>query len=163
MSAPFFWHSPDCHFCGNTATVASQTLVLTNSTSLAPPQAAGLVRSVARPLQIANTSLVCNLVPSVLPEKVGKKRSWMRIGLYRGATELPRRRTLRPAHDKLSTNLNYSAACVETTLPSGAVATQGDGKTPCSGNNKPSTHSPMVPNICRGGRLCPSCSFFVNV
>ena len=49
-------------------------LVLTNSTSLAPPQAAGLVRSVARPLQIANASLVCNLVPSVLPEKVGKKR-----------------------------------------------------------------------------------------
>ena len=48
-------------------------LVLTNSTSLAPPQAAGLVRSVARPLQIANASLVCNLVPSVLPEKVGKK------------------------------------------------------------------------------------------
>ena len=52
-------------------------LVLTNSTSLAPPQAAGLVRSVARPLQIANASLVCNLVPSVLPEKVGKK---MRLG-----------------------------------------------------------------------------------
>ena len=49
-------------------------LVLTNSTSLAPPQAAGLVRSVARPLQIANASLVCNLVPSVLPEKNGKKR-----------------------------------------------------------------------------------------
>ena len=54
-------------------------LVLTNSTSLAPPQAAGLVRSVARPLQIANASLVCNLVPSVLPEKVGKKRRWRRV------------------------------------------------------------------------------------
>ena len=58
-------------------------LVLTNSTFLAPPQAAGLVRSVARPLQIANASLVCNLVPSVLPEKVGKKRRWRTIyGAY---------------------------------------------------------------------------------
>ena len=58
-------------------------LVLTNSTSLAPPQAAGLVRSVARPLQIANASLVCNLVPSVLPEKVGKKMRWKTIyGAY---------------------------------------------------------------------------------
>ena len=47
----------------------------------------------------------------------------MRIGLYRGATEGARRRTLRPTHDKLSTNLDYSAACVETTLPSEAVAT----------------------------------------
>ena len=74
--------SPDCLFCSDTAAVASQTLVLTNSTFLAPPQAAGLVRSVARPLQIANASLVCNLVPSVLPEKVGKKRCWKRIGLY---------------------------------------------------------------------------------
>ena len=54
-------------------------LVLTNSTSLAPPQAAGLVRSVARPLQIANAPLVCNLVPSVLPEKNGEKRgAWGR-------------------------------------------------------------------------------------
>ena len=58
-------------------------LVLTNSAFLAPPQAAGLVRSVARPLQIANASLVCNLVPSGLSEKVCKKRRWMRIGLYR--------------------------------------------------------------------------------
>ena len=47
----------------------------------------------------------------------------MRIGLYRGATEGARRRTLRPTHDKLSTNLDYSAACVETTLQSEAVAT----------------------------------------
>ena len=47
------------------------------------------------------------------------------------ATEEPRRRTLRPAHENLSANLNYSAACVETTLPSIAVATQGDGKTRC--------------------------------
>ena len=32
----------------------------------------------------------------------------MRIGLYRGATEGARRRTLRPTHDKLSTNLDYA-------------------------------------------------------
>ena len=70
---PFVRIHRNCSFCGEAVTVASQTLVLTNSTSLAPPQAAGLVRSVARPLQIANASLVCNLVPSVLPEKVGKK------------------------------------------------------------------------------------------
>ena len=62
---------------------------------------------------------------SALPEKVGKKRRWKRIGLYRGATEVPRRRTLRPAHDKLFTKLRYSAACVETTLPSETVAAQG--------------------------------------
>ena len=134
--------------CGDTATVAPRAFVLTNSTFLAPPQAAGLVRSVARPLQIANASLVCNLVPSVLPEKVCKKRRWMRIGLYRGATESPRRRTLRPAHGNLSAKLNYSAACVETTLPSIAVATHGDGKTRCRGNNRPPTHSPVVHNSC---------------
>ena len=94
---------------------------------------------------------------SALPEKVGKKRRWKRIGLYRSATEVPRRRTLRPAHDKLFTKLRYSAACVETMLPSRAVATQGDGKIPCRGSNWPSTHSPMVPqylysivNLCRG-------------
>ena len=98
-------------------------LVLTNSTFLAPPQAAGLVRSVARPLQIANASLVCNLVPSVLPEKVCKKRRWIRIGLYRGSTEKARKRTLRPTHETFSTKLYYSAACVETALPSEAVAT----------------------------------------
>ena len=86
---------------------------------------------------------------SVLPEKVGKKRRWMRSGLYRSVTELPRRRTLWPAHGTLSTKLNYSAACVETTLPSVAVATQGKSKTPCRGNNGPSTYAPMVPNICR--------------
>ena len=45
--------------------------VLASSISLVPPQAAGLVHFAARPLRIANASLVCNLVPSVLPEKVG--------------------------------------------------------------------------------------------
>ena len=81
---------------------------------------------------------------SVLPEKVGKKRCWMRIGLYRGATELPRRRTLRPAHDNLSAKLDYSAACVETMLPSGTVSTQGDCKTRCCGDNNASTYAPVV-------------------
>ena len=87
---------------------------------------------------------------SSLPEKVGKKRRWKRIGLYRGATEGACRRTLRPAHDKLSAKLNYSAACVETTLPSIAVSTQGDGKTRCRGNGRPSTYAPMVQTVCRG-------------
>ena len=50
---------------------------------------------------------------SGLSEKVCKKRRWMRIGLYRGATEGARRRRLRPAHGNLSAKLNYSAACVE--------------------------------------------------
>ena len=86
---------------------------------------------------------------SALPEKVGKKRRWKRIGLYRSATEVPRRRTLWPAHENLSAKLNYSAACVGTTLPSETVATQGKSKTPCRGNNGPSTYAPMVPNICR--------------
>ena len=72
----------------------------------------------------------------------------MRIGLYRGATEQARRRTLRPAHGNFSAKLNYSAACVETTLPSGAVAAQGDGKTRCRGMQNTSTYSPMVHNIC---------------
>ena len=85
---------------------------------------------------------------SGLSEKVCKKRRWKRIGLYRVATEKVRRRTLRPAHGNLSTNLYYSAACVVTTLPSGAVATQGDCKTRCRGNNRPSTNSPVVLNIC---------------
>ena len=84
---------------------------------------------------------------SGLSEKVCKKRRWKRIGLYRGATEKARRRTLRPAHENLPTKLYYSAACVETALPSGAVATQGKSKTRCCGNNSVSTNSPMVQNI----------------
>ncbi len=95
---------------------------------------------------------------SVLPEKVGKKRRWMRIRLYRGATEEPRRRTLRPTHENLSAKLHYSAACAGTTLPSGVVSTQEDGKTPCCGDNNASTVSPTVQcrilrsivNLCRG-------------
>ena len=133
-----------CRIFNEAATVASQTFVLTNSTSLAPPQAAGLVRSVARPLQIANASLVCNLVPSVLPEKVGKKRRLDADRIVPQATEGARRRRLRPAHENLSAKLYYSAACVETTLPSIAVSTQGDGKTRCCGNNRPSTNLPQV-------------------
>ena len=85
---------------------------------------------------------------SVFPEKVGKKRRWMRIGLYRSATEVPRRRTLRPAHENLSAKLDYSAACVETMLPSMIVATQEAGKTRCHGNNWTSTYAPMVHNSC---------------
>ena len=85
---------------------------------------------------------------SGLSEKVCKKRRWMRIGLYRGATEQARRRTLRPAHDKLFAKLDYSAACVETTLPSRIIATQVDGKTRCRGNNWPSTYAPMVHDSC---------------
>ena len=84
---------------------------------------------------------------SVLPEKVGKKRRWMRIGLYRDATEAPRRRTLRPAHENLSANLYYSAACVVTTLSSGAVAAHGDGKTRCCGMQHASTYAPIVHSI----------------
>ena len=86
---PFVRLAPECRICGDTATVAPRAFVLTNSTFLAPPQAAGLVRSVARPLQIANASLVCNLVPSGLSEKVCKKRRWMRIGLYRKPLNKP--------------------------------------------------------------------------
>ena len=84
---------------------------------------------------------------SALPEKVGKKRRWMRIRLYRGATEEPRRRTLRPTHENLSAKLHYSAACAGTTLPSGVVSTQEGGKTRCCGNSSASTHSPMVHSI----------------
>ena len=75
----------------------------------------------------------CFADPLFLPcqKKWAKRGAWRRSGLYRSATEVPRRRTLRPAHDKLFTKLRYSAACVETTLPSGAVATRGDGKTRC--------------------------------
>ena len=81
---------------------------------------------------------------SGLSEKVCKKRRWIRIGLYRGATEAPRRRTLRPTHETLSTKLNYSATCVETALSSIAVAAQGDGKTRCRGMQNASTCSTFV-------------------
>ena len=99
-----------------------------------------------RTASFAATPQLCLRRPtfSALPEKVGKKRRWKRIGLYRGATERARRRMLRPAHGNLPTNLYYSAACVETTLPSEIVAAQGDGKTPCCGNNSASTHSLVV-------------------
>ena len=65
------------------------------------------------------------------------------------ATEESRKRTMRPAHGNLPTNLHYSAACVETTLPSGVVATQGNGKTRCCGMQNASTYVPVVHNICR--------------
>ena len=54
---------------------------------------------------------------------------------------------MRPAHGNLPTNLHYSAACVETTLPSGAVAAQRDGKTRCCGNSSASADSPIVHSI----------------
>ena len=65
------------------------------------------------------------------------------------ATEGAHKRTSRPTHENLSAKLYYSAACVETTLPSRIVATQGDGKTRCRGNGRPSAYSPVVHNICR--------------
>ena len=88
-----------------------------------------------------------------LARKSGQKEALDTDRIVPQATEEPRRRTLRPAHDKLSANLYYSAACVETTLPSGAVATQGDGKTLCRGMQNASTDSPVVQNVCRG--RCP--------
>ena len=92
----------------------------------------------------------CFADPLFLPcqKKWAKRGAWRRSGLYRSATEVPRRRTLRPAHDKLFTKLRYSAACVETMLPSMIVATQEAGKTRCHGNNWTSTYAPMVHNSC---------------
>ena len=83
---------------------------------------------------------------SFLPcqKRMGRKEALDANRIVPQATEEPRRRTLRPAHDKLSANLHYSAACVETTLPSETVATQGDGKTHCHGIRDASTHSPVV-------------------
>ena len=84
-----------------------------------------------------------------LARKSGQKEALEADRIVPQATEGARRRTLRPAHGNLSAKLYYSAACVETTLPSETVATQGKSKTPCRGNNGPSTYVPMVPNICR--------------
>ena len=100
--------------------------------------------------------LFCSDIATVAPRahffclarKSGQKEALDTDRIVPQATEEPRRRTLRPAHDKLSANLHYSAACAGTTLPSGAVATQGDGKTRCCGNNKPPTYAPVVDNIC---------------
>ena len=51
-------------------------LVLASSISLAPPQAAGLVHCAARPLQTANATLVCCLVPVLsCQKKVCKKEA----------------------------------------------------------------------------------------
>ena len=83
-----------------------------------------------------------------LARKSGQKETLEANRILPQATEGARRRTLRPAHKNLSANLYYSAACVETTLPSIAVATQGAGKTPCRGNRSASTHSPVVHNFC---------------
>ena len=59
-----------------TATVAPRAFVLASSISLAPPQAAGLVHSAARPLQTANATLVCCLVPFLsCQKKVCKKEA----------------------------------------------------------------------------------------
>ena len=51
-------------------------LVLASSISLAPPQAAGLIHFAARPLQTANATLVCCLVPFLsCQKKVCKKEA----------------------------------------------------------------------------------------
>ena len=81
-----------------------------------------------------------------LARKSGQKEALDADRIVPQATEGARRRTLRPAHGNLSANLHYSAACVETTLPSGVVATQGNGKTPCRGNGRPSAYAPVVQN-----------------
>ena len=88
----------------------------------------------------------CFADPLFLPcqKKWAKRGAWRRSGLYRSATEVPRRRTLRPAHENLSAKLDYCAACVETMLPSGTVSTQGDCKTRCCGDNNASTYAPVV-------------------
>ena len=103
------------------------------------------------------TAVECGDIAAVAPRayffclarKSGQKEALDADRIVPQATEQARRRTLRPAHGNPSTKLNYSAACVETTLPSETVATQGKSKTPCRGNNGPSTYAPMVPNICR--------------
>ena len=84
---------------------------------------------------------------SGLSEKVCKKRRWMRIGLYRKPQKNP------VEEHCASTRKSLCKAILQrrlrgTTLPSGIVATQGDGKTRCRGNNNASMHSPMVQNIC---------------
>ena len=115
--------------------------------------------------------LFCSDIATVAPRahffclarKSGQKEALDTDRIVPQATEEPRRRTLRPAHDKLSANLHYSAACAGTTLPSGAVATQGDGKTHCCGDNNTSMDAPVVQILCRGGRLCPPSSFFSHV
>ena len=71
-----FSYSPQCRYDCATATVAPRAFVLASSISLAPPQAAGLVHSAARPLQTANATLVCCLVPFLsCQKKVCKKEA----------------------------------------------------------------------------------------
>ena len=53
---------------------ALRGLVLASSIFFVPPQAAELMHSAARPLQIATAALGCNLVPAPLAEKIWKKR-----------------------------------------------------------------------------------------
>ncbi len=68
--------APQCRVSCATATVAPRAFVLASSISLAPPQAAGLVHFAARPLQTANASLVCCLVPFLsCQKKVCKKEA----------------------------------------------------------------------------------------
>ena len=98
-----------------------------------------------------------------LARKSGQKEALDADRIVPQATEQARRRTLRPAHGNPSTNLNYSAACVETTLPSETVATQGDGKTHCRGMQNASTCSPVVQHICKGGHGRLLCLFFIYV
>ena len=81
-----------------------------------------------------------------LARKSGQKEALDTDRIVPQATEGARRRTLRPAHETLSTKLHYSAACVETTLPSRIAATQEAGKTPCRGNGRPSAYAPVVQN-----------------
>ena len=70
-----FPDSPEVPFFAVTPQLCLRRLVLASSISLTPPQAAGLVHSAARPLQTANASLVCCLVPdSLAREKMVEKR-----------------------------------------------------------------------------------------
>ena len=71
-----FPDSPEVPFFAVTPQLCLRRLVLASSISLTPPQAAGLVHFAARPLQTANATLVCCLVPFLsCQKKVCKKEA----------------------------------------------------------------------------------------
>ena len=155
MSAPFVRFHRNCRICSDTATVPSAArphklqatlrsayvrlsqsrgakLALLEPHAIPRPAAGGR----SRPFR-CSSSPNCKRFAGLqfgsiwLVRKSMQKETLDADRIVPQATEGPRRRTLRPTHDKLSANLYYSAACVVTTLPSRIIAAQEGGKTRC--------------------------------
>ena len=139
--------SPECRICGNTATVPPAA----RPHKLHIPRPAAGGRS--RPFR-CSSSPNCKRFAGLQFGSIWLVRKSMQKETLDTNRVVPQCHRITPSKNTAaSTRKPLCKAELQRrlrgrTLPSGAVATQGDGKTPCCGNNNASTHSPVVQHIC---------------